>query len=263
MTEDDFTTRKPQRLRHLLLVLAVVAIVWATATLVRSMLPPPPLELARAAIDRGQFDVAIQQYQRHLAKYPDDWGAHGELGLVLSEVDRPRAVETFRKVPADAEAYLDAQHQIASLCLATQRLDEAEETLLELTERTPNDWWPQLTLAELYFSQARPREALACAQRAAELNSEQARAHFLIAEILDDLQRPAEMIAPLQKLIDLDLENYAAHINLSYAYAESGQPERSQEEAQWCLARNANVRREHRLPRRERLDNRETVPFVF
>jgi len=48
------------------------------------------------------------------------------------------------------------------------------------------------------------------------------------------------MIAPLQKLIDLDLDNYAAHINLSYAYSEAGQPERSQKEAEWCLARNAN-----------------------
>jgi tetratricopeptide (TPR) repeat protein len=224
----------------LLLALTTVAVVWGAATFVRVLLPPAPLKLARESIEVGQFDLAIEHYRRHLEKDPDDWGVHSELGMVLSEIDRPQALEEFRKVPSDAEAYLDARRQIVGICLATERIAEAEKTLLELIERIPEDWWPQLTLAELYFRQARPRDALPYAQRAAELNPEHAGVHFLTAEVLDELQRPGEMIAPLLKSIDIDLENYAAHINLSYAYSEAGQPERSQEEAEWCLARNAN-----------------------
>ena len=240
MSDSNSTTRKPQRLRRLLLALTTVAVLWGAATLVRVLLPPAPLKLARESVEVGHFDLAIEHYRRHLAKYPDDWGVHSELGLVLSEVDRPQALAEFRKIPSDAEAYLDARRQIVSICLATERIEEAEKTLLELTERTPEDWSPQLMLAELYFRQSRPRDALPYAQRATELNSEHAGVRSLTAEILDELQRPGEMIAPLQKLIELDLENYAAHINLSYAYSEAGQPERSQEEAEWCLARNAN-----------------------
>ena len=48
------------------------------------------------------------------------------------------------------------------------------------------------------------------------------------------------MIDPLLKVLDLQIDNYAAHLNLSYAYAEAGQPEKCQEEAEWCLARNPN-----------------------
>ncbi|MDA1052935.1 MAG: tetratricopeptide repeat protein [Planctomycetota bacterium] len=240
MPDSDSTTRKPSRMKRLLLLLVAVAVIWGAATLARMLMPPAPLQLARESLAVGEFDRAIEHYRQHLAKYPDDWGVHGELGLVLSEVDRPLALEEFRKVPADSEAYLDARRQIVSICLATERISEAEQALLDLAERTPDDWWPQLTLAELYFRQRRPSEALPHAQRASELNPEHAGALFLTAEILDDLQRSREMIEPLRKLIDLDLENYAAHINLSYAYSEAGQPERSQEEAQWCLARNAN-----------------------
>lgn len=240
MTESDSTNRKPSRLKRLLLLLAAVAVIWLAATSVRQLLPPAPLQLARESLEVGKFDVAIEQYERHLAKYPEDWGVRSELGLVLSEVDRPRALAEFRQVPADSEAYLDARRQIVSICLATERLEEAEKTLLDLTERTPEDWRPHLTLAELYFRQGRPREALPSARRTSELNPERAATYFLTAEILDDLQRPGEMIAPLQSLLDLDLDNYAAHLNLSYAYSEAGQAERSQEEAEWCLTRNAN-----------------------
>ncbi|MCA9144047.1 MAG: tetratricopeptide repeat protein [Planctomycetales bacterium] len=240
MTDRDSKRQQPKRIGRLLLVLAVVAILWATVTTARLLLPPAPLKLARASIKEGHFDRAIEQYRQHLEKNPNDWAVHGELGLVLSEVDRPQALEELRKVPADSEAYGEASRHLVSICLATERLEEAERTLVALIDKTPEDWWPQLTLAELYFRQGRPREALPYAQRSTELSSELPEAYFLKAEILDDLQRPAEMIEPLQKLIDLDLENYAAHINLSYAYSEAGESERSQEEAEWCLARNTN-----------------------
>ncbi|MBP89099.1 MAG: hypothetical protein CMJ64_20680 [Planctomycetaceae bacterium] len=240
MSDSDAKTRKPAQLKRLVLVLAVVAVLWGAATLARMLLPPAPLILARESLEVGQFDLAIEHYRRHLAKYPDDWGVHSELGLVLSEVDRPQALAEFRKVPSDSEAYLDARRQIVGICLATERFDAAERTLLELTELAPNDWWPQLTLAELHFRQRRPGAALPYAKRSSELNPEHVAAHYLNAEILDDLQRPAEMIAPLLKVLDLELDNYAAHLNLSYAYSEAGQGERCQEEAEWCLARNPN-----------------------
>jgi superkiller protein 3 len=240
MSDSDSTTRKASRVKRLLLLLVVLAVIWGAATIIRKMLPPAPLILARESLEVGEFDLAIEHYRRHLAKYPDDWGVRSELGLVLSEVDLPQALTEFRKVPADSEAYLDARRQIVGICLASERFDEAEQTLLEMTELAPEDWWPQLTLAELHFRQRRPGAALPYAEKSSKLNPEHAGGHYLTAEILDDLQRPAEMIDPLLRVLDLELDNYAAHINLSYAYSEAGQAKRCQEEAEWCLARNPN-----------------------
>ena len=163
-----------------------------------------------------------------------------ELGLVLAEIDRPGALAEFRQIPTDADVFVEVQRHFVSICLESERLAEAEEALLKVNEHSPDDWWANITLAELHFRQRRVREALPFAQRANELDPEHAPGYFLTAEILDDLQRPREMVAPLKRAIELELDNYAAHVNLSYAYAEAGDAQGSLEEAKWCLARNPN-----------------------
>ncbi len=229
---------KPARLRRLCQALVVAVIIWAVVATVRVLMPPSDLTVAREAVASGQFDVATERYQRYLAKHPDDWDTRAEFGLVLAEFDRPQALVEFRKVPPESVSYLDALRQIVGICIATERFDEAESTLTELTEQAPEDWWAHLTLAELHFRQSRPRNALPYAQRTIKLDSTHAGAYFLLAEILDDLQRSIEMIEPLEMVLALEPENYSAHLNLAYAYAESGDSEKSGREARWCLARN-------------------------
>jgi len=218
----------------LLLALLVLAAVSAY----RHFRPPDALLLARQAVEGGAFQVAIEHYLQHLARQPEDWGARCELGLVLSEIDRPQALAEFRKVPPESEAYLDARRQIVALCMSSQRFKEAEEVLLELAEKAPDDFLTQYTLAELYFRQGRAQPALPYAQKSVELDPDHVAAQYLLAEVLDDLGRTAEMIKPLESVVELDLENYGAHLNLAYAYAEAGRPAESRREAEWCLARS-------------------------
>jgi superkiller protein 3 len=239
MTESEKKS-KPPRTRRLLLVLMILAALWGGVTAARMMMPPAPLPLARAAVEVGHFDVAVAHYRRYLEKRPDDWGVQLEMGVVLSDFNRPQALAELRKIPAGTESHVEACNQIAQLCMVSGRFQEAEEALLTLAEASPDDWGPQFTLASFYFQQKSAAKALPYARRSSELNPDDPQSHFLLAELLDDLQRSSEMIAPLQKVIDIELDNYAAHLNLSYAYSEAGQAERCQEEAEWCLARNPN-----------------------
>jgi tetratricopeptide (TPR) repeat protein len=238
VTEQANKSTKVTRLRRLCQLLAVAGLIWAVVAVVRVLLPPTHLTLAREAVASGQFDVAVERYKLYLLKHPEDGDARAELGLVLAEFDRPGALVEFRKVPPESESYLDALRQIVGICIATERFEEAEKVLTELTQESSADWWPQLTLAELHFRQSRPRDALPYVKRAIELHPQHAGAHFLLAEILDDLKRSLEMIEPLETMLTLEPENYAAHLNLAYAYAESGDSEKSGREARWCLARN-------------------------
>jgi tetratricopeptide (TPR) repeat protein len=226
------------RLRLLSLVLIAVIAIWAVVSIVRYVLPPPYLELAREAVAGGMFDEAVTQYEQHLIANPEDWEARAELGMVLAEFDRPGALVELRKIPLGTEASSDALRQIITICLASERSEEAEKTLLDLAKLMPADSWAQLTLAELYFRQSRSREALPYAQRAVELAPSQPGVNFLLAELLDNLNRPAEMTEPLEAELSLDPENYPSHLNLAYAYAEAGGAEKSGREARWCLARN-------------------------
>jgi tetratricopeptide (TPR) repeat protein len=238
MSDSEPDPQKRSRLRRLCQILAAVAILWAIVTAVRAFQPPPSLELAREDVKLGRFDAAIGHYLAHLSREPNDWGARLELGLVLREVDLPQALVEFRKVPPDAEGRVDALRQIASICLATERFREAEEALLELEQKAPEDGAAQLALAELYFRQGEPQTALPYAQKSAELNPDVPRAHSLLAEIVDDLNRPVEMIEPLHRVLELDPESYAANLNLSYAYSEAGEVARSRHHAEWCLKKN-------------------------
>ena len=240
MTETSKKTPRPSRLKRLLQLVFAAAWVWAIVAAVRALTPSAPLTLAREAVAEGQFVTAVELYQRHLTHRPEDWDVRTELGLVLAEFDRPRALTEFRKVPPDAESYLAARRQIVWICLASERFKEAEVVLLELTEKTPDDFLPHLQLADMYFREHRAAMALPHVTKSIELNPEHAPAHFLHAELLDDLGRSSEMIAPLQRVIELDLDHYAAHADLAYAFAEAGQSANSRREAEWCLARNSN-----------------------
>jgi tetratricopeptide (TPR) repeat protein len=246
MTDSEPERKKPTRLRRLSIILAVVAVLWAIVTAVQAYLPPSSLKSARKAVETGRFDEAIGHYLEHLDRRPEDWGARLELGLVLNEVDQPLALAEFRKIPPDFEGRVDALRRIASICLSTERFQEAEEALLELEQKTPEDGDTHLALAELYFRQGKAKEALPHAQTCAQLKPDLPRAHFLLAEVLDDLNRPPEMVEPLHRVLEIDPENYAANLNLSYAYSEAGEVGRSRHHAEWCLKKNpsdVNARR--------------------
>ena len=170
MSDNEPQPRKPTQLKWLLIVLAIAAAAWGATTVARRLMPPDPLIAARDALEVGEFDQAIEHYRQHLENHPEDWSVRGELGLVLAQIDRPRALAEFRKVPTDSEIYPDALRQIVGICLKSERLDEARKVLEELTELVTDDWWPQLTLAELHFRERRPAEALPYAEKSSELN---------------------------------------------------------------------------------------------
>jgi predicted Zn-dependent protease len=235
--ETETATEKPARLRRLFQLLAAMVVLWAVVTALRMLRPAAPLTLARQAVESGQFSTAVEHYLRHLERRPEDGGARSELGLVLAQIDRPRALAELRKVSPESEAYWEARRQIVQICLASERLKEAEDVLLELTRHLPDDFASHFSLAELYFRQGRPSAALPLARKSAELDPQHVGAQFLVAELLDDLGRPREMIPPLERVVALQLDHFAAHLNLAYAYAESGEPAKSRREAQWCLAR--------------------------
>jgi tetratricopeptide (TPR) repeat protein len=248
MTMESCTAANPQlrRAERLCLLLAAVAAIWAAVSVARWVRRPTLLELGDRAVAAGNGSVAVEYYVAYLVDHPQDWQARGKLAAALRGLDPAQAVGEWRKIPAEAPEYPAAQRRIAEVCLVRQRYAEAKTALLALDAAVPDDWWAQLSLAEVFFRQRDFTLALHHAQRSATLRPEYPRTYFLIAELLDDLGRPAEMVGPLQKVIELVPDDYSAHLNLCYAYAKAGQAANTRKEAQWCLARqpqDVNARR--------------------
>ncbi|MBL7044953.1 MAG: tetratricopeptide repeat protein [Pirellulaceae bacterium] len=229
---------KTNRAERLCQVLAALAAIWAIVAVFRLWRGPAPLDVAEQAIAEGQWETAVECYLIHLVDHPDDWGARLELSVPLTEIDPKQALVELRKIPPDTDEYLQANRQIAGICIACERFKEAKEALLALEAATPDDWWVHVSLAEAFLREGKLILALHHAQRGAQLNPAHTRTHFLVAEVLDDLNRHVEMIPPLQEVIALEPEHYGAHLNLCYAYAKAGQAGNTRREAEWCLARN-------------------------
>lgn len=265
MNEARTNDRNSTRLRRLFQVLLGAAVLWIVVFAVRWFWPASHLQLAHEAVNAGHFDVAVENYLNHLTSKPTDWGARLELGYILAKTDRPQALEEFRKVPPESEEYLAALRQIAQICLASERLSEAEQALLKIKQLDPDDPMADLLLAGLYFRQFQPATALPHIEAALDKNPEAADAYFLHAEILDELDRSAEMIASLRKVLQLQPDSYAAHLNLSYALVQAGQFAEAGREARWCLARNpadVNARRFLALAHRDAGQRKEAMQEI-
>lgn len=229
---------KASRAERLCQILAALAAIWAIVVVFRLWRGPAPLDVAEQAITEGQWEAAVECYLVHLVDHPNDWGARLELSVPLTEIDPKQALVELRKIPPDADEYIEANRQITGICIARERFREAKKSLLALEAATPDDWWVHASLAEVFLREGKLMLALHHAQRGAQLDSGRTRTHFLVAEVLDDLNRHVEMISPLREVIAMEPEHYGAHLNLCYAYVKAGQAVNARREAEWCLAKN-------------------------
>ncbi|MGW4790785.1 tetratricopeptide repeat protein [Nonomuraea sp. NPDC004297] len=132
--------------------------------------PPadPDMVAAEQAIDRGDFDAAIESYQRLLARVPGDEDAKMALaGVTLlkrtSEVD-PADVQRRAQDPAD----IDAQLLAADLEMLNGSVDEAFARVIAVIKRTSGDDRDKARRHLLGLFEALPAEdpSLAKARRA-------------------------------------------------------------------------------------------------
>lgn len=193
---------------------------------------------AERAVAARRWTEAAALYEQHLRLRPADHAARVALGALVKSTDARRAVALLEAVPPAAPEYLAAQRHIADITLSVGDDPRAQQALLVLLRNAPDDYAVRLSLAELYYRQKRPKEALPQALRCAELKPDRAQTWLLIADIYDDLGHPNEMIVPLHRALELDPQLAAAHLNLCYALVWSGATAEGRQEAEWCLARD-------------------------
>ena len=240
--QGDNDTREPKQthgLRLLAIVIVVASVVASLFYARQAYIVPDFLQLASSALKRGDEAAAVSALRSQLQLDPDSTTAKLRLAKLLQDSSPDEALEYLQKIPASDPQRANAVQQIAVLCILHNKTSEAEAALLELTEKSPDSLGPQLSLAELYFQNQKPESALPLAVKAANLAPDRAQTFLLLAEIHDDMLHPEKMIEPLQQAILLEPDFYEAHLNLAYAYNKTGQPALAEEQARWCLGRNA------------------------
>ena len=130
-------------------------------------------------------------YQATLARNPDSWVAHLNLGTALDDAGRP---------------------------------DEALPHLQRANTLKPDFPETLNTLANVLSRLGRAAEALPLIERAGQLQPRFAAAHNTRGVVLMALSRPADGTAAFRRALELDPALTLARVNLAWALANAGQP---------------------------------------
>ncbi len=144
--------------------------------------------------DRGRFDEAEDVLRRALAIRPDFAAAYNNLGIVLHARGRAGEAGTaFERAieldPANADA---VRANLASVRIATGRLDEAQALLVNLLVAQPGNADLHCRLGMACLAAYRAEEAEAAFRRALALSPLHVGAQHGLAALLDRLGRSAE-----------------------------------------------------------------------
>ena len=169
-------------------VLSIIVVIFAAMTVQRN----------RA------FANNITLWEDVVRKSPGKARAHFNLGLAYQLDSRPNDAIREYKVTLSLNPLVPATYSnIAALELDGGKLDEAEKTLLRLTEMAPQQAEAFVNLSVLYLRQREPAKAIAAADRAIAIKPDSAIAHFNKAEGLLEKGDVQDAIASYEQAVRL------------------------------------------------------------
>ena len=150
------------------------------------------------------FANNITLWEDVVRKSPGKARAHFNLGLAYQLDNRPDDAIREYKVTLSLNPQVPATYSnIAALELDGGQLDEAEKTLLRLTEMAPQQAETFVNLSVLYLRQREPAKAIAAADRAIAIKPDSAIAHFNKAEGLLEKGDVQDAIASYEQAVRL------------------------------------------------------------
>ena len=160
---------------------------------------------AAMTIQRNRaFANNITLWEDVVRKSPGKARAHFNLGLAYQLDNRPNDAIREYKVTLSLNPLVPATYSnIAALELDSGQLDEAEKTLLRLTEMAPQQAEAFVNLSVLYLRQREPAKAIAAADRAIAIKPDSAIAHFNKAEGLLEKGDVQDAIASYEQAVRL------------------------------------------------------------
>ena len=224
---------------------------------------------AHSALASGQWDVAIQDYEKAIALAPKDANLRVELGVVLTKTGRlPDSIAAFQDALRLAPHNLAAELGLAQAYRAVHNYEEARRILnlairehpkspeplaalgdFEIQQQTydaaighlkaslalaPANVETRNLLAGAYKAKGDLANALAELQKVLARDSKNVLAYFLRAEIYSDQNRDELALPDARKVVDLQPEKARGRILLAKILVRTPQGGSKEEAAKRC-----------------------------
>jgi tetratricopeptide (TPR) repeat protein len=193
---------------------------WLQAGLVMGL----TLALGLATVQRNaQYHSAESIWADVVAKYPDSYRGHANLGLALLDDDRPKEA-----IPHFIDALLidpnepDLRCNLASALAMSGATNQAIAELQETLRHAPNHAPAHGILADMLAGRGDQQAALEHYAAALAINPDEQTARFNLAQLLTRMGEREGAITQFREVLRLDPRNATAHYNLANLLVESG-----------------------------------------
>jgi protein O-mannosyl-transferase len=184
---------------------------------------PAHNNLGMALRQNGQAEKAIAHYNAALrlkSNYPE---AHYNLGNALLDLGHTRdAIAQYQRALAARPEYALAESNWGAALIKEGRQDEAIEHYERAIALDPNYADPHNNLGAALANLGKTQDAIDQFQRAVELKPDFAQAHSNLAVQLMKAGRAADAIAHFQQAIRAKPDYLPGYMNLATGYAETG-----------------------------------------
>ena len=161
-----------------------------------------------AAIAKGDFAAAVDEYKKLIALNPQDEEAHFSLGFTYARLNRTEeAIHHYEECLKLVPGYAEAHNNLGNLLVAKKDFDAGLAHFKKALESQPENSGAQNNIGKVYALQSKVLEAIPFFQAAVQLN-------------------------PL---------NYEARYNLGTAYLTTGQYEEAQKELASLVEQNPRM----------------------
>jgi tetratricopeptide (TPR) repeat protein len=234
----------------------VLAIFLATATVgsaqntstSRKRIPQDPeavalnnlLTQAQAAMDRKDYEAAVQAYQQFLAKKPDDATVHYDLGYAYTALQKPSDAKTEYEKAISIDPKMASAYQNLGLTLLASDPAAAVAPLQKAAELLPEDARAKFLLGSALELSGKVAPAIEQYQAAQKLGENDFDIHFAIGRaLLSSNQAPAAE-AEFRAALVFKTDSAAAHLGLAKTLVAVKKPEAAAAEYSEYLAAQPN-----------------------
>ncbi len=175
------------------------------------------LAQAEEAIEKKDFQRAVDALQKYLAEKPDDALAHVQLGYAfvgLARRDEARA-EFVRAIALDGK--LAEAHLNLALLLLDQEPAAAIAPLSKVIELKPEQAWPRQLLGTAYERSGKLPEAIEQYRVASRLDAKNSEVRMDLGRALLNLDRAGEAETSFREALQLEPKSAAAQLGLAHS----------------------------------------------
>ena len=179
--------------------------------------------LGIALFGKGQLDDAVAQYQRTLEINPNYAETHNNLGMALFQKGQlDDAVARYQKALKINPNYVEAHNNLGVTLVQKGQLDDAVAHYEKALGINPNYAQAHYNLGRALFQKGQLDDAVAHYEKALRINPNYAQAHYDLGNALFEKGQLDEAVVHYHKAIEINPSYPEAHNNLGNVLVQKG-----------------------------------------